>query len=124
MDSLFLLLQRIRETPGLYLGKKSLKLLVQFNYGYGFREFVNSWEKSANRDFFENFDEAMMSKTPALSGLGFMDGFNEFVYSYYNCENNALTGEYMISMNSSSEEEAFDTFFELLDAFMKEKGRA
>jgi len=61
MDSLHILLQKIREKSGLYLGKQSLELLVQFRNGYEFGVFVGSWEKQTGRSFFENFDEAMKS---------------------------------------------------------------
>ncbi|MCL2388323.1 MAG: hypothetical protein FWC89_12380 [Defluviitaleaceae bacterium] len=50
-----------------------------------------------------------------------MDGFNEFVWSHYNCQSWAMSGEMIISKNSNSEEEAFDKFFELYDEFIKQK---
>ena len=57
-------------------------------------------------------------------GQHFMDGFNEFVHSYYNRGITVLRGSSLISQYSDSEEEAFDKFFELLDEFLEQKADA
>ena len=123
MDSFYLLLQKIRERPGLYLRRKSLELLAAFHSGYKHKEYVEAWEKWSGRDIFENYDEAMNSghKVPRTPSDGSMYGFNEFVHSYYNRQLAAMSVYSLISHMSQSEEEAFDKFFELLDEFMKQK---
>ena len=67
------------------------------------------------------FEEAIRSKAPETAYAHFIDGFNDFVYSYYNCRNQAMSGEWMILENSNSDEEAFDKYFELRDAFLNQE---
>ena len=120
MDSFCLLLQKIRERPGLFLGEKSLKTLGHFWAGYGFKEAMEIWEKSTGQNFFEHYDEAIRSDLrPEQNGRHFMDGFDQYVHSHYNCIVGAQSGTGLISEKSESEEEAFDKFFELLDEFSK-----
>ena len=120
MDPFYFLLQKIREKPGLFLGKKSLEALTHFWDGYGYRNFIESWENTTGRDFFENYEEARQSNVGCEPReQHFLYGFDAFVHEYYNCEMSTLNGTGLISKNSNSEEEAFDKFFELLDEFLK-----
>jgi len=117
------LLQKIRERPGLYFGKKSLEYFSLFKAGYEFRTDLEMrekvWKEATGRDFYENYDEAMsVDIYPKTQSQSIFAGLNEFVYSYYNCELWSLNAEGVISKYSSSDEEAFDKFFELLDEFM------
>ena len=122
LEPISVLLQKIRERPALYLGKKSLDSLVCFMYGYEFRESIEAWENWTERNFFENFDEAIRTTLPGSSRHHFMNGFDKFVHSYYQCELTTMRGETLISMNSVSQEDAFDKYFELYDKFLKQKG--
>jgi len=122
MDTFYYFLQRIRERPGLWLGEKSLKALVHFWHGYSCREHVEAWEKMTSRDFFQNFAEAANSGSLGLPSFYSKHEFNGFVHRYYCVEITTMSGEYLISEKSNSEEEAFDKYFELLDAFCEQKG--
>jgi len=123
------LMRKIRERPALYLGKKSLTLLVQFLNGYELGVDVGVWETSTGLDFFENYDVAMQSifENPQKrdSEIKFHQ-FNEFVHTYYNRMINlggtsmpgtSMSSAHLISETNNSDEEAFDKYFELLEAF-------
>ena len=119
MDSFYFMLQKIRERPGLFMGKKSLEALTHFWSGYDYRGWVENWEKTTGRGFFENYEEAQRSSTGCEPReQHFMYGFEAFVHEYYDCmitTNNAMG---LILEKSNSDEEAFDKFFELLDEFL------
>jgi len=122
MDSYEILLTKIREKPGLYLGEKSLKALSLFLHGYSFRENVEAWEEWTNLSFFENFDVATRSSVPKKPDHFYSTlEFTSFVCSHYNREVAAFSGEQLISEMCNSEEEAFDKYFELRDTFKKQK---
>jgi len=113
LDNTFLSwLPRIRENPGIFLGEPSLTALSHFWDGYAFREMPQE----------QNVQEHTTSKVLSLSsGKHFMDGFEEFVYSHFDCEWSTRGWVKFITENCSSEAEAFYKFFELFDAFMSEK---
>jgi len=100
-DSLYIWLEKIRERPALYLGKKSLTYLFYFIKGYC---------TAVNYDC--------------------ITGFDEFVYSHY-CNKKKLVGVErdlfiensnwmrIIIAESKFQEEAFDRFYELFDEFIE-----
>ena len=93
MNEIDELLQALREKPGLYIGRKSLKLLTAFVTGYIHCVYIR---------------EGICLK--------FLPGFQEFIekkYGYY-C---GLGWSQIIEIYSVYEETAFDKFFELLDEF-------
>jgi len=107
MNPFINLLKKIYEMPGLYIWKKSLPFLVHFIGGYSWGEdVINGHSKDASN----------------AVGSRVLEGFDEFVYTYYDCKITALNGEALILKNSTSDEDAFDKYFELLDMFLKEKG--
>jgi len=120
--SILLLMQKIRERPGLYLRKKSLDLLEHFMFGYKLRDDVASWVKETGKDASEYFN-AIITSMPLdqidISTL-FLN-FQIFVHSYYGRELGALSEYTLISRNSYSDEEAFDKYFELFDMFLNEQ---
>ena len=123
MDSFYFLLQKIREMPGLYLGKKSLEALIHFWNGYAIRGNKETWEKETGLNYFEDFEKQPVHLTLKMKfepgGNYVMDGFNEFVYKHYSCIMPAMSGAWMILEKSNSDEEALDKFFELLDMFLE-----
>ena len=79
-------------------------------------------EASTGHCFFEHYEEAIgldLLSNPYGSSL--LNGFDEFIHSYYNDEETTLRGVRLILEYSDSESEAFDHFFELLDMFLKLK---
>ena len=120
--SLHLLLQKIREKPGLYLGKPSLEALYYFWFGYGFREDIEEWEKWSGRDYFENWDRVMSGKDIQPSwrtGDNFSYKFDIFVHAHYNRPYTTRNWKSLISDECNTDEEAFNKFFELLDEYLK-----
>jgi len=131
-SSFYYFLSRIRERPGVFLGgEKSLSALMHFWDGYVFRTMIESWEKANDLDFSQHSDDffsPMYNPGTRLKTLPrppveehFMNGFLEHVYEHYNQGRN-MGWKYLILKNSVSEEDAFDTFFELLDEFLAQKG--
>lgn len=84
------LLEDIQRRPGVYLGKKSLDRLGHFLAGY-------MWCMHCN---FENEDN-------------YLSGFQEFIADYYNIHS-AHNWSDIIQFFCSTDEEAFDKFYELL----------
>jgi len=121
MNTFSILLQKIRERPGIYLGEKSLTKLVQYRHGYEMREHLEYWEKHTGRSFSEHFHEAINFMIPESEQFPIHE-FSEFVGIHYNCSIGAMSGEHLISINSNSEEEAFDKYLELYDEFCAIKG--
>ena len=91
MDTLYDLLQKIRERPTLYLGEPSITFLNHFISGYAFGR-----------------REIEVGSTNCLAG------FQEYVQKYYNtCLTKGWAG--LILDHSSNQKEALEKFFELLD---------
>jgi len=120
MDNIYCMLKKIRGMPGLFLGKKSLESLVHFWNGYTFGSMIEVWEQSNNRNFFENYEEAMCAIKCEDSKLDAFE-FNKYVHNCYNQDFGTKSVATVIIENSKSDEDAFDTFFELLDEFMSIK---
>ena len=124
MNSFYFMLQQIRKRPGLFLEKPSLIALDNFWSGYAQRDAIEVWQQKTGKDYFENYDEAIRTNISKMYGDDysyFLDGFDEFVHSYYDHKMTTLNGTGLISKKSNSDEEAFDKFFELLDEFLKQK---
>ena len=99
-DSLYLLLQKIREKPAIYLGENSLEKLHHFMNGYIICE----------------VDLGLNNKQDDI----FWREFQEYIQKSFNI-NSSQHWTRIISFFSSNEQEAFYKFFELLDEFLKEK---
>jgi len=100
MDTIYKLLLKIKEYPGMYLGKKSIILLNMLIFGYTIKqcEIDNNYHS-------------------------IFEGFHEFVNDY--CGRNALSAGWAMNIyhyTNKDEEKAFDKFYELLDEFLKQKG--
>jgi len=115
------LLQKIRKKPALYLGTKSLEFLSHFLGGYEFRNAVEEWTKSTGHDFIERFDDFIVSINQPSNYHSCLDGFYEFVHSYFDVMITTKSLYMVIIENSNSQEEAFDTFYKLLDEFLAKK---
>jgi len=122
MDTYNVLLKKIREMPGLWLGEKSLKRLTSHMQGYELGVTIGKWEESTGLNFFEHFDETTRLGNISSSDYFFTFEFNKFVHLHYGQIMQSLSGASLISQNSNSEEEAFDKYFELLDEFLKQRG--
>jgi len=90
------IIENIKATPGLYLGKKSITLLKAFLDGY-------------------------------IEGIGkgdiyYLSEFQKFIEDEYP-SNMSYSWANLILVNSDSEEEAFDKFFELYNDFSSKKVR-
>jgi len=59
--SILILMQKVRERPGLYLRKKSLDLLETFMFGYKLRDSIASWEKETGLDSSEYYNAIITS---------------------------------------------------------------
>jgi len=120
--SILLMMQKVRERPGLYLRKKSLELLAHFKVGYELGISVMSWEKETGLDSSEHFNVAINSMPhDQFYDSDFFVDFFTFVCSHYSCKPGAMSEDMIISTNSASDEEAFDKYFELFDMFLKEQ---
>jgi len=118
------MLTKIRERPALYLEKVSLIALDNFWAGYEQRDMIETWQQKTGKNYFKNYDEASRINVKKLydNKPYFMDGFDEFVHSHYDHKMSTTHGIGLISQKSNSDEEAFHTFFKLLDEFLKQKG--
>jgi hypothetical protein len=96
LNELYELLKKIKDKPGLYLGKKSLERLHSFLSGY-----VVCLYDRCNEP------------CPVL-----LSGFQEYVQKKYNIAS-THSCERIIDFYSTSDEEAFDKYFDLLDEFLK-----
>jgi len=127
MDNIYNMLEKIRETPGLYLKKKSLYALSHFWNGFAWGRDVEAWEMSTNLNFFENYEEAISftinrhnkNKHSQIDLIG----FNEYVHEYYNQPISTKDATTLIIEHSESDEVAFDKFFDLLDEFINEDNK-
>lgn len=88
------LLKDIQQRPGVYLGKKSLDRLVHTLSGY----------------------TLCMLEHGEIQTAEFLPGFQEFVAERYNIQSVHHWSQ-IIEFFSTTEEEAFDTFFELLSEY-------
>ena len=117
------LLSKIRETPRQFLLEKSLAFLTHFIQGYSYRHHVEEWEATTGLDFTMHCEETRhIPSTRAPEFAKFMRQFYRYVCLHYNQEFSSYSPMTIISMNSNSEEEAFDKYFELLDEFLKKRG--
>ncbi|MDR2599664.1 MAG: hypothetical protein LBC73_05255 [Oscillospiraceae bacterium] len=121
MDNIYSMLEKIRETPGLYLGKKSLEALSHFWDGYAWGCMVEAWERLTNLNFFDNYEKAVRFMSNSHCSTDWFE-FNKYVHAHYNEILGAMNANTLIMENSKSDEDAFDTFFELLDEFISTRG--
>jgi hypothetical protein len=127
---------KIGDSPNIYSGEKSLFRLRLFMTAYYYRCRMEEWEKETGLKAYEHFEEAnAYENTPEsiirLCGKVTID-FNFFVHDHYDRLTEADNGEKrllsphspmsLIEKMSSSEEEAFDKYFELRDAFIAQRG--
>ena len=103
MDALYELLQKIKENPRLYLGKKSLERLHSFLNGYA----VCLYDRCGE-----------LHPSELCPSLWFFTGFQEYVQKKYRITS-SQSWDKIIDFHSSSDEEAFYKFFDLLDKFLK-----
>jgi len=137
------MLQKIRENPSRYgmgghcMNKKSLKALMMFLNGYKLRCQQEIWEKETGLDYFEHFDLEKYWTLPKPANYkddiyGSMGAWVEFLYFVNDYYNGLATTENMLPLMtvdaveniirlSNSDEESFDTFFELYFSYHKEK---
>ena len=102
MNSVYVILQKIRKMPGIYIGIKNIDYLLHCINGYKYR----IMDESPNHQWSQDC----------------LDGFFEFVVSFYNTKAGTLNWNSIILQNTDSQEEAFDKFFELFDVFLDQKG--
>ena len=99
MDIIYELLLKIKERPGMYLGKKSIIRLNMFISGYYLRQYEIDY-----------------------SYRSILEKFGDFVNDY--CLTNARAAGWATNIYryaKKDDEKAFDLFFELLDEFLKTK---
>jgi len=122
---------RFSASIGIFYVKQALN-------GYKLRFNQELWEKKTGLDYFNDFDAVKFSDLMALtntktsiyeSSIDLVQ-FVYFVHNYYACHTRAddknlsiggMDGVTLIMKSSSSDEEAFDTFFELYFSYQKEK---
>jgi hypothetical protein len=101
MYGLYSTLEKIREKPALYLGRRSLQALYFFLKGYDFsREELGIESTEEELFFYENFQEWLQSRFQVQT-----------VSSWAK----------IIQLYSIDDRDAFDNFFSLLDQFLSEK---
>lgn len=87
----------MKNRPGMYLGRKSLSLLGAYITGYLDHQY------ESDRDFTSAFTS-----------------FNDFVHDYYNIST-CQDWVKIIIFNSSTDEDAVDRFYMLLDMFLEKQ---
>jgi hypothetical protein len=98
MNGLYSTLEKIREKPGLYLGRRSLQALYFFLKGYDFsREELGLESTKEELFFYENFQEWLQSRFQVQT-----------VSSWAK----------IIQLYSIDDRDAFENFFILLDEFL------
>jgi hypothetical protein len=100
VKSIEFVLLEIKENPEKYLGEKSFTKLNLFEIGY------------------------RVSRNAQWGFIPYeLDGFQEFLYEKYQT-NHWVNGSKIVQLYSSSDEDAFDKFYELWDEFtqLKESG--
>lgn len=95
MEALYKQLMIMKDRPGMYLGRKSLSLLGAYITGYLDHQY------EIERDFASTFT-----------------AFNDFVHEYY-CISTCQDWVKIITFNSSTDEDAVDRFYMLLDLFLE-----
>jgi hypothetical protein len=134
-------------TPEEHLRKaKSFKLLRNFISGYKVRQLMEAWGNKTDGGSFENLDEARKSfddfteerkkesmiprPSETTKEIDFAE-FLYFVHEHYDCmidiggtlfPKTSHSPMGLIAVMSRSDEEAFDSYFELREAFIKKKG--
>jgi hypothetical protein len=98
LDELYELLQKMKEKPELYFGRKSLARLYSFLNGYG--ACLSVYDKSY------------------MLCPGAIPGFQEYVQKEYRVKS-SQSWDMIVDFYSNSEEQALNTFFDLLDKFLK-----
>jgi len=96
------MLDFIHQTPGAYLGKKTLTGLVDLIWGY----VACMYQRDGNMP-------------------DFLQGFQEYVEEYYHLKDNEYVFRNwsdIINFFCKTEEEAFDKFYKLLDEFETQRG--
>lgn len=97
MEALYKQLLIMKDRPGMYLGRKSLSLLGAYITGYLDHQY------EADHDFTSSFTS-----------------FNNFVHDYYKIST-CQDWVKIITFNSSTEEDAVDYFYMLLDMFLEKQ---
>lgn len=100
MKKILNLLQILKIKYGMFIGKKSLERLVAYIGGY---------------------EHCLIERGENISGLrmGFLPGFQEYIENRYNIHTDHHWSN-IIQFFCNSDEEAFDTFYKLLDEFLAE----
>ena len=119
MKDSYFIMQQVRKCPGVWLGSKSLSALCRFVAGYEYRISTELWMKKTGLDFTEHYDYFL--KTYEIGYRSYVNWyeFNQFVHEYYKAVYNTRNAEGLILESTTSEEEAFDKYFELLDAYLE-----
>lgn len=97
MERIYERLTTMKDRPGMYLGKKSLSLLGAYITGY------LDCQYESDREFVSTFPE-----------------FNDFIHEYYNIST-CQDWVKIIIFHFSTDEDAVDRFYKLLDMFMDKK---
>ena len=118
MDHEYFLLKTIQKRWGLYLVAKSLDLLRAFLHGYTIREAIEIWTKKSGLSFVDHYEEFTQT-TIRADYDSCLDGFPKYVFSHYNVGLTSSDYFGIIIQNTSSQAEAFDKYFELLDEYME-----
>jgi len=118
------MLQQIRKRPGVYLGKNSLTALRFFLHGYTFRIVTELWMKRTGLDFVTTDYDYFIQTNDISKYSDCLDGLDEFVHAYYKEEITVKSCFTVIFENTSSEEEALDKFYELLDLYFAEQRKS
>lgn len=99
MSSLFALLEKIRNKPGLYIGKASITELRMFVAGYRFaRSELNIQNTEAESDFYKNFQPWLQIRLNVRTSNSW---------------------DKIILFTVINEKQAFDYFFQLLSEFQQ-----
>jgi len=99
LDKLYYLLLEIREEPYKYLERPTLKYLHSFMSGYiVYRNYI---DREIHYDFYQGFSRYIQEKFQIYLSVSDMD---------------------IIEFFSTSEEEAFNRYFELLDEYLELQG--
>lgn len=93
MDKLYEIIKKVKKSPELYLGKKSLERLDAFISGY---------------------------IVACDNNIEYFPGFSEFIQDRFNIHDSHRDTE-IIQFYSMSDEEAFYQYFELLDEFLNKE---